>query len=66
MRNETLVSSEEYKGYTVEIHIDTDPWHPRTDCDNFGTMVCFHSRYHLGDKHEYSSDTIKEELAIEA
>jgi hypothetical protein len=24
--------------------------------DNLGTMVCFHNRYDLGDKHNYSSD----------
>lgn len=26
------------------------------DWDNLGTMVCFHRRYDLGDKHNYSSD----------
>jgi len=24
--------------------------------DNLGTMICFHNRYDLGDKHNYSSD----------
>lgn len=24
--------------------------------DNFGTMICFHRRYDLGDKHNYNSD----------
>lgn len=32
---------------------DTDPNNPRTDWDNLGTMVCFHKRYNLGDKHDY-------------
>ena len=26
---------------------------PRENDDCFGTMVCFHSRYHLGDKHDH-------------
>lgn len=26
------------------------------DWDNLGTMICFHRRYDLGDKHNYSSD----------
>ncbi len=29
---------------------DTDPFNPRTEYHNFGTMVCFHNRYSLGDK----------------
>jgi transitional endoplasmic reticulum ATPase len=34
---------------------DEDPMNPRTEYDNFGKMVCFHRRYDLGDKHEFSS-----------
>jgi hypothetical protein len=26
------------------------------DWDNLGTMICFHSRYNLGDEHSYSID----------
>ncbi len=26
---------------------------PRTDYDNLGKMVCWHSRYNLGDEHDY-------------
>ena len=26
------------------------------DWDNLGTMICFHNRYDLGDKHSYDSD----------
>ena len=44
---------EQYKGYTIKIEEDIDPSNPRTDRDNLGTMVCFHSRYDLGDKHDY-------------
>jgi len=39
-----------YKGYKIEICQDEDPMNPRDD-DNLGTMVCFHGRYTLGDKH---------------
>lgn len=46
---------ESYKGYTIEIHPDEDPQSPR-EWDNLGTMVCFHKRYDLGDKHEFKSN----------
>ena len=42
-----------YKGYTIRIEQDKHPVHPRRDCDPYGTMVCFHRRYDLGDKHDY-------------
>lgn len=41
---------------TIIIMRDPEPINPRED-DNLGTMVCFHSRHNLGDKHEM---TIKE------
>lgn len=34
--------------FSVRLEQDTDPSNPRED-DNFGHMVCFHSRYSLGD-----------------
>lgn len=34
---------------------DSNPESPR-EWDNLGTMICFHRRYDLGDKHNYSSD----------
>lgn len=40
---------------TVRIEQDTDASNPRTEYDNFGTMVCFHRRYDLGDKHEWKT-----------
>lgn len=39
----------EYKGYKIKIIADEDPQNPRTDWDPAGTMVCWHSRYNLGD-----------------
>ena len=44
----------EYKGYTINIEPDNDPLDPR-EWDNLGTMVCWHRRYSLGDKHEFST-----------
>ena len=40
------------RGLTVEIHADDDCENPREWC-NVGTLVCFHRRYNLGDKHDY-------------
>lgn len=44
----------EYKGYTIKIAQDESPESPR-EWDNLGKMVCFHSRYNLGDKHTYTT-----------
>lgn len=38
--------------YTLKVEQDECPEDPR-DWDNVCTMVCFHSRYRLGDKHDY-------------
>lgn len=34
----------------VFITPDNDPFNPRAEYDNLGTMVCFHGKYLLGDK----------------
>lgn len=39
--------------YTLKIVHDEDAVNPREDYDNFGHMACWHSRYNLGDKHDY-------------
>lgn len=39
-----------YRGFTIEVHQDSDAQNPRTDCDWQGTMVCWHRRYNLGDE----------------
>lgn len=41
--------------YSINIWHDSNPMNPRTECDNAGTMICFHRRYNLGDKHEFKS-----------
>lgn len=43
------------ENFTLEIMQDTDTESPR-EWDNLGTMVCFHNRYSLGDKHDYTSN----------
>lgn len=40
--------------YLIRIFQDESPESPR-EWDNLGTMVCFHRRYDLGDKHDYKS-----------
>jgi len=38
----------------MRIMQDQEPESPR-DWDNLGTMVCFHTRYTLGDKHDFKA-----------
>lgn len=40
--------------YLLQVMHDDEPMNPREDYDNFGKMLCWHSRYNLGDKHDYS------------
>lgn len=40
--------------FLLQIMYDDEPMNPRTDYDNFGHMVCWHSRYNLGDEHSHS------------
>jgi hypothetical protein len=40
--------------YLIEVEQDDNTESPR-EWDNLGTMICFHGRYNLGDKHEYRS-----------
>lgn len=48
--------------YLLQIMMDDEPLNPRTDWDNFGHMVCWHSRYNLGDEHSFedTNDLLKE------
>ena len=41
--------------YTLKIVHDEEPINPREEWDNFGHMICWHSRYNLGDKHDYEN-----------
>lgn len=50
----------------VRIRPDDNAESPREfDC-NVGRMICWHSRYNLGDDHQYDADNFMEELACEA
>ena len=40
--------------YVLQIMHDEDAPNPRVDYDNFGKMMCWHSRYNLGDEHRHS------------
>ena len=40
-------------GLVTEITPDPDPLDPRREYDTFGRMVCWHSRYALGDAHDW-------------
>lgn len=40
--------------YRYEILPDDSPESPR-EWDNLGTMICFHRRYNLGDKHNFDN-----------
>lgn len=54
-----------YKGYEIDIQPDVNPENPR-DWDNLSTMICFHGRYDLGDKHSFKSpEELQEFLAEE-
>jgi len=60
--------TEEYKDHKIELFNDEDPMNPR-ECDNLGTMVCWHDRYTLGDeqigRHENAVGHILSEMLIE-
>lgn len=46
---------------------DEDIFSPRRDGENFGTMVCFHRRYSLGDDHKYENkDDFLRDLYLKA
>ena len=40
--------------YTLFLCEDNDPSNPRKDYEPFGRMICWHSRYNIGDNHEYA------------
>lgn len=51
IQNEYL--SEEYRGYNINWFYDECPDSPR-NWDNVAKIICWHRRYNLGDKHNYS------------
>ena len=54
------------KEQRVRIVADRGPASPRDWCCNAGRMICWHQKYNLGDKHEYSDPVdFQRELACE-
>lgn len=54
------------KGLVGKIFFDDDPPNPRKEWDNLGKMVCWHSRYNLGDEQRTDSpENFFRELALE-
>lgn len=47
------VHEETFNGHTIKIYHDDHAESPR-EWDNLGMMVCGHSRYNLGDKHQFA------------
>ena len=56
---ETIIEQENYKGCEIKIVIDSDPPNPVKEFDQFGKIICFHDRYNLGHKHNYSLDSFQ-------
>jgi hypothetical protein len=54
--NSEAVKTEEYRGFKIQFYQDECPESPR-EWDNLGTMVCFHKRYDLGDKHDIDAES---------
>lgn len=54
-----LAYTETYKGYIINIYFDSGYESPR-EWSNVGHMVYFHSRYNLGDKHDFTVEGIKD------
>src|SRR4030042_1625044 len=55
-----------HNGFIIKIITDNDAADPRTEYDNLGTMVCWHKKYKLGDKHNYqnSDEFLTDNLAV--
>ena len=47
------VYEESNGSYSLVIRQDENPISPRQMDANIGRMICFHSRYYLGDRHDY-------------
>jgi len=50
------IEQEEYRGFQIKIYPELDSIESPREWDNLGTMICFHKRYDLGDKHNLRAD----------
>jgi len=51
--------------FVVSVEVDEDPLDPRQNNYEIGQMLCLHSRYSLGDPHEFTLEEVQD-LAIHA
>jgi hypothetical protein len=56
-----MITTKESPGVIIKIKHDSTQYSPRED-DNLGTMVFWHRRYTLGDKHDITPAEFKEML----
>ena len=52
---DNIIDEIEYRGHIIKISTDYLDYDSPRDWDNLGKMICFHSRYDLGDKHNYKN-----------
>lgn len=52
--NDNMITEIKYRNNVLRIFYDNDVMDSPRDWDNLGTMICFHSKYILGDKHEFN------------
>ena len=50
---DTIGLEKEGKTLVLKTYYDEDPHESPREWDNLGEMVCWHSRYNLGDKHDH-------------
>jgi hypothetical protein len=53
MNTQYIEHEEQVEGLTIKLIPDENYESPR-EWENIGTMICWHSRYNLGDKHSYA------------
>jgi hypothetical protein len=67
MSDRDAAYEEDYRGFQIRIEYDETFGEGCRDWDNAGTLICWHSRYNLGDKNPYSSpEDFFEAMAREA
>lgn len=56
--DDTLETIELENNLTLKIYPDDTPIDPREDAENqaFGSLICFHRRYTLGERHTFASE----------
>jgi hypothetical protein len=64
--DDMLIEQVEYKGYVIKVCYEDDILESPREWDNLGTMVCWHSRYNLGDEQpKCDPEEFLKELAME-